>query len=124
MPAREEVDAELSRARERGLLRLAGDERAVALVRSLDQARSAAAGDDRDPLDAFRSLRKDHGRAACRLLEPLRELADRHGLVEARAGADARELALARGAEQVREERVVADLCVSVECEVVRDQRQ
>src|SRR4051812_30335217 len=49
--AGEEVDAELAGGLQGRLLGLARDEGVEALVRGLDQPRSAAAGDDRDTFD-------------------------------------------------------------------------
>src|ERR1043166_7405110 len=104
------MNAELARGRQGRLLRLAGDERVVALVRGLDETRAAAARDHRDALDPPGPLREDDRSAPGRRLEPPRQLVDRDGLGEARAEADLREDAVRLSAEALREQRVVPDL--------------
>ena len=111
---------------QRRLFRLAGDERVVALVRSLDQARAAAAGDDRDALDALRPLREDERCASRRLLEPSRRARrSSSGSREARRLHRCPRTSPSRSApRQAGEQRVVAHLGVRVEREVVRGERQ
>src|SRR5689334_8956584 len=99
MAAGEEVDAELARGRQGGLLRLARHERVVALVRGLDQACPAASRDHRHALDALRALGEHDRRAAGRRLEPTAQFVDRNGLAVARADADLRERAVTLRAE-------------------------
>src|SRR5207253_3683557 len=115
--AGKEVDAELARGVQRRFLRLTGDERVVAAVRGLDEARAAAAGAHRDAPDLPRAFREDEGLAAGRLVQPARELVDRERLGEVRAGADLGEPTVVDRADPLHEERVVADLGMRVERE-------